>query len=486
MGQALSRVLERVRASEAALVDITSRLLSFDSVRPEKPVDSDPLGPALRACLACATDECRKRGMTVRVHEGEVAVAELGQGDENVGVVVHLDVVPAAGEWTHPPFQGAVVDGCVWGRGAQDNKGPLASILVALDAIVADGLPFRRRVTLVLGTDEETGLWRDLAAFHRHEPMPTMTIVPDGTFPIVQAEKGFANITVRAESGAARGGPTAGAPRLLSLTAGERINIVPAEAEAVVSGLDAHYLGLRAAAFHDSRPGSRLTVTDHDGRVRIGAGGVPAHASTPERGRSALLDLADFLTPEPLAPNGPAAVLRFLTGLIGRDLNGEKLGVFAHDDFMGYCTVCAGKVLADASGGSVMHLNLRPVRGQTLSGVLTAIRERAEALGRSLGARFDVTLDTTSREPMYVDPDSELVRELSAAYGDVMGEPGRCVSIGGTTFAKAFANATAFGPVMPGVEELAHQADERVAVSELARNSMIYAAAIARLACVMD
>jgi acetylornithine deacetylase/succinyl-diaminopimelate desuccinylase-like protein len=39
---------------------------------------------------------------------------------------------------------------------------------------------------------------------------------------------------------------------------------------------------------------------------------------------------------------------------------------------------------------------------------------------------------------------------------------------------------------MPGVEELAHQADERVAVSELARNSMIYAAAIARLACVMD
>lgn len=486
MGQALDRVRERVKASESALVDVASRLLSFDSVRPEQPVDGDSLGPGLRACLECAAQECRKRGMTVRVHEGQVAVAELGRGEENVGVAVHLDVVPAAGEWTHPPFGGDVADGCVWGRGAQDNKGPLASVLIALDAIAAEDLPFRRRVTLILGTDEETGLWRDLAAFHRNEPMPTMTIVPDGTFPIVQAEKGFANITVRAEAGAAHRGACEGAPTLLSLAAGERINIVPAEAEAVVSGLGAHYLGLRANAFHDSRPGSRLTVTAHGGRVRVGAEGVPAHASTPERGRSALLDLVDFLAPEPLAANGPAAALWFLVRLIGRDLNGEKLGVFAHDDFMGYCTVCAAKVLADIDGRSTLHLNLRPVREQTLSGVLTAVRERAEDLGRGLGARFDVTLDSTSREPMYVDPESELVRELSAAYGDVMGEPGGCVSIGGTTFAKAFANATAFGPVMPGAEELAHQADERVAVSELVRNSMIYAAAIVRLACAVN
>ena len=35
--------------------------------------------------------------------------------------------------WSVPPFGGVVKDGSVWGRGASDDKGPLAGLLAAAD-----------------------------------------------------------------------------------------------------------------------------------------------------------------------------------------------------------------------------------------------------------------------------------------------------------------------------------------------------------------
>jgi succinyl-diaminopimelate desuccinylase len=467
-----------VGAYRDEIVGLTSSLLRYESVRPEKPVDGDPLGPGLRGCLDFAMECARARGMTVRSHEGQVAVAEIGDGEENVAVVIHLDTVPAAGDWSHPPFAGIVADGEVWGRGAQDDKGPLASVLCALDALAAENTELRRRVTLVLGTDEESGLWRDLAAFHRHEPMPTMAIIPDGDFPVVSAEKGFANIVVRVPS---LGEPDGGIV-LRSLTAGVRANVVPERAEAVVGGLDVDYLAARADAFALSHSGARIEVCAEGDYLRITANGTPTHASTPEKGRSALLDLAGLLAPEPFRRNAAEGTLRFLERWIGNDLHGERLGVFRHDAFMGFCTVCVGKVSSGPTGDTEMWLNLRPVHGQTLADVHECVSRRAAELGHELGVPYEVVLDRTSMEPLYVPEDSELVRGLSAAFEDATGQPARPVSIGGTTFAKAFRNAVAFGPGMPDDPQLAHERDERVSIDALVRNAGIYALALDRLA----
>jgi acetylornithine deacetylase/succinyl-diaminopimelate desuccinylase-like protein len=72
----------------------------------------------------------------------------------------HLDVVPTTGQaWRHPPFAGAIDDGCVWGRGAVDMKGGLAMMLAALlRARAEDGegaLP--GDVLLAVLSDEEGG-----------------------------------------------------------------------------------------------------------------------------------------------------------------------------------------------------------------------------------------------------------------------------------------------------------------------------------------
>ncbi len=70
----------------------------------------------------------------------------------------HTDVVPAEPEhWTHPPFSGAIVDGCVWGRGALDMKGAVAMELMVMVALARSGARLRRDVIFAATADEEAG-----------------------------------------------------------------------------------------------------------------------------------------------------------------------------------------------------------------------------------------------------------------------------------------------------------------------------------------
>lgn len=70
----------------------------------------------------------------------------------------HADVVPAAGQaWTHPPFEGRLVDGEIWGRGAIDMKGGLAMMICALGRLAAAGQRPAGDVILAVVADEEQG-----------------------------------------------------------------------------------------------------------------------------------------------------------------------------------------------------------------------------------------------------------------------------------------------------------------------------------------
>ena len=51
----------------------------------------------------------------------------------------HQDVVPAEGEWEHPPFSGDIADGKVWGRGTADTKASLMAFFQAVEELLAEG-----------------------------------------------------------------------------------------------------------------------------------------------------------------------------------------------------------------------------------------------------------------------------------------------------------------------------------------------------------
>jgi acetylornithine deacetylase/succinyl-diaminopimelate desuccinylase-like protein len=68
----------------------------------------------------------------------------------------HVDVVPAEEEgWRHPPFEGVIDDGFVWGRGALDMKGPVAMMLSAFIKAKAENLQLPGDVVLCILSDEE-------------------------------------------------------------------------------------------------------------------------------------------------------------------------------------------------------------------------------------------------------------------------------------------------------------------------------------------
>jgi acetylornithine deacetylase/succinyl-diaminopimelate desuccinylase-like protein len=70
----------------------------------------------------------------------------------------HVDVVTTANQdWTHPPFEGKLVDGYVWGRGALDMKGGVAMMLAAFLRAKAEGLTLAGDVVLAIVSDEEDG-----------------------------------------------------------------------------------------------------------------------------------------------------------------------------------------------------------------------------------------------------------------------------------------------------------------------------------------
>ena len=73
----------------------------------------------------------------------------------------HMDVVPIApgseGNWTHPPFDGAIADGFVWGRGSMDTKEGIVGMLEAAEKLIAGGFKPKRTIMFSFGHDEELG-----------------------------------------------------------------------------------------------------------------------------------------------------------------------------------------------------------------------------------------------------------------------------------------------------------------------------------------
>lgn len=83
-----------------------------------------------------------------------------GQGTGRSGILcLHLDTVPVENEalWTHPPFGGEIKDGRLWGRGACDCKGRIASFGLALSSIRREGITLGGDVILAATADEEIG-----------------------------------------------------------------------------------------------------------------------------------------------------------------------------------------------------------------------------------------------------------------------------------------------------------------------------------------
>jgi acetylornithine deacetylase/succinyl-diaminopimelate desuccinylase-like protein len=140
---------------EADAVDLVARLVRFDTTNP--PGNEGP-------CVRFLADLLDRAGLPTQLLAKDESrpnlIARLsGRGDAPPLLLYgHVDVVTAEHQhWTHPPFGGRVVDGCVWGRGALDMKGGVAMMTAALLRAKANGVRPAGDIVLALLADEEVG-----------------------------------------------------------------------------------------------------------------------------------------------------------------------------------------------------------------------------------------------------------------------------------------------------------------------------------------
>lgn len=136
-------------------------------------------------------------------------------------LIGHYDVVPPLlnnrTKWVHPPFDGVVAEGHVWGRGALDNKGAVISALEAAELMLEAGFTPERSIWFAFGHDEEVGGSRgaqQVVSYFQEQGLQFEWVLDEGSMvldgivpglskPLVSintAEKGYLTVDVVARS----------------------------------------------------------------------------------------------------------------------------------------------------------------------------------------------------------------------------------------------------------------------------------------------
>ncbi len=451
--QQIEKVLTEL---EQPMVETLRKLVRIPSVKAD-PLPGAPFGQPARDALDEALKICAELGFSCANIDGYAGHADLGEGptEDALAILGHLDVVPVGDGWTCDPFGAEIRDDRLYGRGSSDDKGPVVAAMYAMAAVRRLGVPLKRKIRLILGTDEESG-WEDMRYYRQVCGMPRSGFSPDADYPVINIEKGSLHLEVEGRLA------DSGLP-VIRFDTGDRPNVVPGRAEALIAGDQA-----LADMINHTDYGWPVSAESTEEGVILRTEGIPGHAAMPEGTCNAI-----GLMLKTLKALGAEGDLALLADKLGTEHDGASLGVKIADQVSGGLTCNMGIIRADERGIRVT-LDLRCPILADLDGIA------AQAARALPGMRVT---ETSRMLPHYVSADSELVRKLIKAYEDVTGEKGYAMAIGGGTYAKCLEEGVAFGALFPGEPELAHHADEFISLDSLRKNLRIFTYALISLAC---
>lgn len=407
------------------MIEALQKLVSFQSIAKEEGPEY-PYGKEVCGAKEYVLELAKSFGMRVEDVPGKYAYIEIGAGPRLIGILSHLDVVPAGDGWTQDPFGGEIVDGRIYGRGTTDDKGPTIAVLYAMKAL-KEKTTLSARIRLILGQTEENGEWRDIEAYTDAEEIPECGFTPDGDFPAIQNELGAMVFRVQM--------PQSG---FLQGEGGTAPNMVPA----------------------------RARVKTEFGTYE--ASGKACHGCAPWLGLNGISELMEKV--HQAEPEN--RFLRMYADLIGKTIYGEKLGIAAEDE-SGKLTLNVGLFEVQDETATLM-VDIRYPAKKNPDEISGSLVRQFSSYGASCECVYHV-------RPLYTPSDSPVLGALLSAYREVTGDDSRPISIGGGTYAKAMPNMVAFGPNFPGHENREHMADEYILVEDFLKLEEIYERALAYL-----
>lgn len=405
------------------IIDTVCELIKFPSVSTETDNPSMPFGEDCKKVLDYTLTLAKSWGFRTKNLDGYCGYIEFGEGAEIVGIIGHLDVVPANLEdgWTTPPFEPEIRDNKLYGRGSIDDKGPVTASLYAMKAILDSGKKLNKRVRLILGLNEEKS-WKCINHYKEiGEEAPHIGFSPDADFPTIYAEKGILSI------------------RLSSPFFVENIEILEIDCKNNALNVVPKYCSI---TIKYSQPENKISFENTDkitienldsNTVKIISTGIAAHAAHPDFGENAITTLLQYLN-----KHFSCNLLQKLFELGIFEITSPKfLSDSTIQDESGILTSNVGFLGYDNSNLEI-GLNLRIPVNTPLDEIKVKYKKLSEAIG-DLEIKF-----TAEQAPLYVPKESYLVQTLTNIFNQKTSQIAEPIAIGGGTYARAFPNCVAF------------------------------------------
>lgn len=450
-----------------SLIKSVQEIIKIKSIE-GTPQKNMPFGEDIGKALEKALEISKNLGFKTENVDGYVGFAEYGEGEEYIGILGHLDVVPEGDGWSYPPYGAEIHDDKIFGRGTLDNKGPIIAALYGLKALKDLNITLSKKVRIIFGTNEESGS-KELAHYLKKYKPPVAGFTPDGAFPIINGEKGMATFDLVKKINNVIQDDI----NIKAIYGGNKANMVPDLCVCEIDAVNNDEIIQLVKDFKD-RTGYKLDAEVKDEIVCITSRGKSAHGSTPEKGVNAIMQLITFLSTLDLAKDDVRDFIEFLDKYIGMEVNGESLGCDLEDEVSGNLSLNLGIIKLEENIATVT-INARSPVTKKYENMMNPIEDAIENTGFKI-------LNMIYQKPLYFDPNSELVKVLQKVYKEQTGCEANLLSIGGGTYAKEMPNILAFGPIFPGKPDLDHQPNEYIEINDLILNCKIYANAIYELA----
>jgi succinyl-diaminopimelate desuccinylase len=424
------QLLACIAAKRDEMTQLTQELIRIPTVNPP--------GDAYEACARFLGERLAHSGFAVEYIRAEGAPGDSAayprtniiaryeqQGKQGNGDCVHfnshIDVVEAGSGWTLPPFDGLVKDGKVYGRGACDMKGGLASSVIACEALIESGIPFKGVLEISGTVDEESG--------------------------------GFSGVGYLAERG------YFSQPRVQHVIIPEPL------------GVDRICLGHRGVYW-----------AEVETKGRIAHGSMPFLGDSAINHMSAFVHLletrlqpalAQRRTQEPVEPPGARVSTLNINSIHGGQVE-QRYAV----DARGWPTLDTPAPVVAHSCRAV--LDRRFIAEEQLDDVKREILEMLQELKRTRpGFDFNIR-EIMSFVPTATPKDAPVVDSVARAIARVLGRAPSYIASPGTYDQKHIVRSGKLKDVIaygPGILDLAHQPDEYVGIDELMASAQVMALA---------
>lgn len=402
------------------ILNTLKALVCFPSIRGAAEPDA-PFGRPCAEILSHIEALYAQNGLETEPHPAAgYLLSYFGNGERSLGLFAHADVVDVQDDWVHAaPFAPLEKEGYLIGRGVLDDKSAVVISLYCAKMLKELAFPFRSRLVMFTGTNEETGM-ADIAQYTKDHVAPAFSLACDTAFPLYRGDKSGMNFWV-----------TLSTPLhdIRDFGGGKAMNVILGQASATVKG---------------------ETVTNV---------GISRHSALPEGSVNAGYLLAKRLAAREDISRTDREQMQLLAAILG-EYDGTIFGI-AHSDECGKLT-CTNGVIRTENGRITLGFNMR----FGLSADVAYIKESI----RSFFAKHNAAVVFEEEKKGYItERSNQYIQACLRAYNAYTGDNAPAVYINaGGTYARKLPCAAEIGTTLqwgapshtPSGHGGAHQSDE--------------------------